>query len=94
MARISPQARKVLDELVSDRTKMTAVPAGYRLGEMVTYEEPADRYPWDKPILRTATVWSYGPRDGSMWVIPDHDPTPVVVTVGRGGLKGRLLLAP
>lgn len=92
MARISPQARKVLDELAGDRTKMTAVPAGCQLGETVAYEEPADRS-YGPPTIHTGTVWSYGPRDGSMWVIPDHNPKPVVVTVGRGYSKGKLLLS-
>jgi len=65
----------------------TAAPKGYELGQTVSYIE----YDGCDRVERTGAVWSYGPFDGSMWVIPDHDPRPVVAVVGRGHHKGHLV---
>lgn len=77
---MNPQIRRLLTRLAGGEP--VAVPAGYDLGQTVGWDEPAPDLT-GLPVRRTGTVWSYGPRDASMWVLPDDGGSPVVVDVKR-----------
>lgn len=86
------RANRLLDRVL-DSSPPAAVPAGYRLGQKVEYIDAAAGEA--APMRRTGTVWSHGPRDASMWVMPDHDPAaPVTVTVARRAGRRELIRRP